>query len=106
MRAPDGVAVAEISLGDFAPGPAESACWVWPENHVTMAAMTSIGLKDRKNRRTVRSIVTNETPPSFAFVSPLSSRGAQTPRDLTLAQESSEPEGGWFDAPPARFAKR
>lgn len=40
-----------ISTGSLGVESAEWACCVWPETQVTIAAITSNGLKSRKNRR-------------------------------------------------------
>lgn len=64
-RCPASVAVAGIFTDDLT---LEWDCRAYEDTHKTIATRTSNGLKDRKNRRMVRSIDTNETPPSFDFV--------------------------------------
>lgn len=68
IRAPAGVPVAGFLIDDLDAEMMEWDCWAYDDTHKTMATMTSNGLKSRKKRRAVRSIVTNETPPGCNFV--------------------------------------
>lgn len=60
IRGATGVAVAEISFGDPGVETMEWDCWAYEDTHKTIATRTSNGLKDRKNRRTLRFIVINK----------------------------------------------
>jgi hypothetical protein len=68
IRGPAGVAVAEIFTDDLGAETVEWDCWAYEDTHNTIATKTSNGLKNRKNWRTLRFIVTNQTTPNFDFV--------------------------------------
>jgi len=59
-RGPAGAPLAEIFIADLGAATVEWDCRAYEDTHNTIATRTSKGLKDRRNRRTVRSIDTNE----------------------------------------------